>query len=498
MLGKRQPVTLRAVTLAVLSALLLIAARSAQAQGEAVLYNFCSKKNCIDGAGPDSRLTFDGAGNLYGTTINGGHALNGAVFELSPNGSGGWKETVIYSFCSHGFCAGEPLQSGVIFDNAGNLYGTAGGGANGDGAVFKLSRIGTLWKETTLYSFTGGADGSAPLNGLIMDPAGNLYGTTSNGGGGNGVVFELSPSGGGWTYQVIYSGADGYASLAMDAAGNIYGATFSTVFELSPNGNGGWNPTILHTFTGPPGDGSTADGTPVLDQAGNLYGTTRTGGVHNSGTVYKLSPGENGTWTEEILYSFRGTGCKTCAYDPFAGVVFDPAGNLYGTTLGGGKYGAGTVFELAAPVGAGSYTEKVLWSFNVTDGNYPLESLILDRAGNLYGTAGYGGLYNGGVVYEVNPSAAATMTTLTSSPNPSTYGKEVTFAAMVTPAPPDRERVTFMEGSTVLGTRSLTGGSATFTTLALPVGTSKITAVYGGDLNFEGSTSNKVNQVVTK
>ena len=178
---------------------------------------------------------------------------------------------------------GEPLQSGVIFDNAGNLYGTAGGGANGDGAVFKLSRIGTLWKETTLYSFTGGADGSAPLNGLIMDPAGNLYGTTSNGGGGNGVVFELSPSGGGWTYQVIYSGADGYASLAMDAAGNIYGATFSTVFELSPNGNGGWNPTILHTFTGPPGDGSTADGTPVLDQAGNLYGTTRTGGVHNSG-----------------------------------------------------------------------------------------------------------------------------------------------------------------------------------------------------------------------
>jgi len=499
MIGKSQFLTLGTLTLAALPVFLLITAPPALGQGEAVLHNFCSRPKCSDGSSPDSRLTFDGAGNLYGTTIGGGRKSFGTVFELSPKAGGGWKEIVLHNLCSVRNCAdgGQPIQSGVTFDKAGNIYGTAAeGGANDYGVVFELSPAGTIWRETTLYNFTGGPDGSIPFNGLIIDAAGNLYGTTYSSGGGNGVVFELSPSGGGWTYQAIYSGADGYASLTMDAAGNIYGASLSTVFELSPNGSGGWNPTVLHTFTGAPRDGSTADGTPVLDQTGNLYGTTRTGGVHDSGTIYKLSRGKKGTWREEILYSFNGTSCKKCAYDPFAGIIFDAAGNIYGTTIGGGKYGAGTVFELVAPVGSNAYKEKVLWNFSGVDGNYPLENLIQDSAGNLYGTTQYGGLYGDGVVYEVNPSAVATTTTLTSSPNPSTYGEEVTFAAMVTPAPPDGEIATFMEGSTVLGTGSLTGGSATFTTSALAVGISRITAAYGGDLNFESSTSDKLGQVV--
>jgi uncharacterized repeat protein (TIGR03803 family) len=143
------------------------------------------------------------------------------------------------------------------------------------------------------------------MNGLIKDSAGNLYGTTLENGPLSGTVFELSPSGGGWTQRVIYS-APTSTGLTMDAAGNIYGATTSTVFELSPNGNGGWNPTVIHTFGGYPYDGSGAEGTPVLDQAGNLYGTTYEGGAYNRGTVYKLSPGEHGKWMEEVLYSLRG------------------------------------------------------------------------------------------------------------------------------------------------------------------------------------------------
>ena len=285
------------------------------------------------------------------------------------------------------------------------------------------------------------------------------------------------------------------AGLAMDADGNIFGTTEKTVFELSPNGNGGWNSTVLHTFTGAPKDGQYAESTPVLDQAGNLYGTTEYGGAANQGTVYELSPG-NGTWTEYVLYSFKG-GKKDDGGYPFGGIAFDASGNIYGTTLNGGKYGGGTVYELVAPVGKGSYKEKVLWSINGTDGSEPYDALILDSAGNLYGTTEGGGQYGGGVVFEVTPPAA-TATTLTSSPNPSTYGQAVTFAAVVAPAPTDGETVSFMKGKTVLGTGSLSGGSASFTTSTLPLGGNAVTAVYGGDTHLASSTSNAVKQVVKK
>jgi uncharacterized repeat protein (TIGR03803 family) len=415
MLGKRRYVTVSALILAVLSTPLLIGARPAQAQTETVLYNFTGGS---DGGSPAYRLTSDGAGNFYGTTFEGGVGDEGVgygtVFELSPNGGEGWKETVLHSF--KGGADGSNPSSYVIFDSAGNLYGTTGsGGEKGNGVVFELSPEGKKWKETVLYRFTG-TDGANPANGLIFDPVGNLYGTTQNGPGGNPIVFELSPSGGAWTEQVIYTIVNPLLvglpnGLTMDAAGNIFGTTNFTVFELSPNGNDGWNPNVLYTFTGGPKDGAYALGTLVLDQAGNLYGTTEFGGAHGEkfggyGTVYKLTHGKKG-WKERILYSFKGG--RQDGTGPVAGIVFDASGNICGTTYEGGESGLGTVFELVAPAGAGKYDEKVLWSFNGPDGSEPFASLILDAAGNLYGstlvggTTDQGGSSGNGVVFEVTP-----------------------------------------------------------------------------------------------
>ena len=503
MIGKRQLVTFSLLTLTVLSALLLIAAHPAQAATETVLYNFCSAQNCTDGDDPQSGLTFH-AGNLYGTTCTGGLWQAGTVFELSPNGGGGWNETVLYSFT--GEADGGCPYANVTFDSAGNLYGTtpAGGipnGGYGAGVVFELSPAGSSWTETTAYSFQGGADGEDPYDGLILDSAGNFYGINSAG------VFELTPSGGGWAEQVIYpdTGGGGYANLTMDPAGNMFGVFAnptgngpSSAFELSPNGSGGWNPSVIYTFPGYSGDGSNPEGTPVLDQAGNLYGTTTDGGSANGGTVYKLSPGKTG-WTEEILYSFKTNG--TDGYDPIQGLVFDAAGNLYGSTFGGGKNGLGAVYELT-PGGNGKYKEKVLSSFTPSGsgGAYPFGTLIMDSAGNLYGTTANGGTTDNGVVFEVHTVVAVkTTTTLTSSPNPSADGQAVTFTAEVTSsrgAPPNAETVSFLKGKTVLGTGALSGGTATFVTSTLKVGTTSVTAVYAGDSQFLGSKSKPVKQVV--
>jgi uncharacterized repeat protein (TIGR03803 family) len=366
-----------------------------------VLYNFTGGS---DGGDPAYTVNADGAGNFYGTTFGGGLGQgfdgHGTVFELSPNGVGGWNETVLYAFTG-GADGGQPAYSGLIFDRVGNLYGTACcGGANGHGVVFELSLVGNSWTETVLYSFTDGTDGASPFGSLIMDTAGNLYGTTLEGGvGEHGIVFELSPSGSGWTEQVISDVSPTYfGGSTLDAHGNIFGGVMqgSKVGELRPNGRGGWNPTLIHTFTGAPNDGSDAQGTVVLDRAGNLYGTTSAGGTENYGTVYMLSPEKNGTWTAKILYSFKG---GTDGNSPAAGVVLDAAGNIYGVTESGGQYGLGTVFALA-PVGPDSYKEKILWSFNGTDGQEPYYPMILD-GGSLYGAVPFGGASGWGAVFEL-------------------------------------------------------------------------------------------------
>jgi uncharacterized repeat protein (TIGR03803 family) len=390
------------LTLAVFSALLLIAACPALAQSEIVLYNFCSRPSCVDGEGPASSLTRDAAGNFFGTTALGGANMNGTVYELSPNGSGGYDETVLYSFCSVQNCAdGNDPSSTLIFDGAGNLYGTAcsggangqavrsacGDGFNGYGVVLELSpkpgggcpsgsNSGNSWCETVLYSFMSTPDGASPFSGLTFDPSGNLYGTTYGGGSGEGTVYELSPNGKGtWSESVLYSFcgqpkcADGaHPDGQLQAAnGNFYATTESggadasgTVFALSPAPHGGcpggsftgngWCEAILHNFAGHPKDGSYPSGTPTFDSAGNLYGTTVYGGIgrcndvsKGCGTVWKMTA-SGGAYTEEVLHSFQsGPGFFGCCFSiqapdlPLPGVVLDSTGNLYGMTTYGGS-----------------------------------------------------------------------------------------------------------------------------------------------------------------
>ena len=396
-----------ALALAALTALLLIAALPAQGGTEIVLYNFTGGS---DGGNPQSSLISDGAGNFYGTTVSGGLPCQfvtcGTVFELSPNGSGGWNEIVLYAFT--GGSDGASPYSPLLLDRLGNLYGTtANGGANGyGGVVFELSPAGASWTETVLYSFCSQwncMDGAYPFTGLIMDSAGNLYGTTSWSGG---ITFELSPSGGTWREQVIAPWGSTNAGLTMDANGNIFGGRDGIVFELSPNGNGGWNASVIYRFAclrnGKCPRGSAIQGTPVLDQAGNIYGTTSTGGAHNYGTVYKLSPGTKGKWTGQILHSFKG-GPKD-GNDPWSGIVFDAFGSLYGTTCYGGKWNEGVIFELQAPFGSGKYYKlKILWSFGGAGGAIPYGNLLIDSAGFLYGTTPWGGAGGNGVVFELTP-----------------------------------------------------------------------------------------------
>jgi uncharacterized repeat protein (TIGR03803 family) len=401
----------------------LMLATSAWAdRAEDVLYPFAGG---ADGANPSlSGLESDPSENLYGTTFGGGTNGFGTVFELTQNAAGGWTETVLYSFAS-GTDGARP-SSGVILDSAGNLYGTTPyGGVNGLGIVFELSPTGNGWIETVLHSFSGGSDGNAPYSGLVFDRNGNLYGTTFAGGGlgaatfGSGTVFELTRSNGTWTEKVIYSfkgGTDAAnpSNLILDGAGNLYGSGFiggasavngasgeGAVFELSPS-NGAWAETVIHSFDD--SDGANPRAGLTIDRAANLYGTTSSQGLNGYGSVFRLTRTPAGTWTETVLFSF-GTGPDGGA--PSGDVILDNAGNLYGTTsVGGGvgclpSNGCGTVFELT-PTASGSWTEAVLYRFTGgNDGGGPEAGMILNRAGNLYGTANNGGTGNFGVVFEV-------------------------------------------------------------------------------------------------
>jgi uncharacterized repeat protein (TIGR03803 family) len=375
-----------------------------------------------DGTTSDATLVFDAAGNLYGTTIGGGiHNYYGTVFELMPKEGGGWTEKVLHSF---DLTDGSAPVAGVIFDGAGNLYGTTYfGGIHGYGTVFELTpNQGGGWTEKVLHSFNlNGSDGVYPVAGLTFDAAGNLYGTTSQGGihtcpdtpDGCGTVFELTPKeGGGWTEQVLHSfgnGRDGtypYGGVILDAAGNLYGTTFwggdhgvGTVFELTPKEGGGWTDRRLHSFVDNEADGKNPRTRLIFDAAGNLYGTTYAGGFYSLGTAFELTPNGDGSWTQQFQHHFDGSN----GANPFASLILDAAGNLYGTTALGGVEGNGTVFELL-PKEGGGWTEKV-HSFNDfgLDGAGPECGLIFDAAGNLYGTTQQGGIHSAGTVFEMAP-----------------------------------------------------------------------------------------------
>jgi uncharacterized repeat protein (TIGR03803 family) len=250
-----------------------------------------------DGAQPIGGVVFDTAGNFYGTTSLGGAYGNGTVFEEKRSGDS-WTESVIYSFTGANDGASPP--AGVTLDDRGNLYGTTSlGGANGGGVVYELSPSGSGWKQRVLYTFQGLSDGQNPVGGVVLDPAGNLYGTTFDGGvNGGGTVYELSPSGGGWTFTVLYSFSGGYGGpynkLTL-AKGNIYGFSnaegangLGSVFKLAP-GHGGWTFTDLHDFIGG-SDGGSPYGSVAVDRDGNVFGTAVVGGSQNQGVVFEITP----------------------------------------------------------------------------------------------------------------------------------------------------------------------------------------------------------------
>lgn len=315
---------------------------------------------------------------------------------------------------------------------------------------FKLARLSLLvafclmalsaalaQQETVLYNFGNGTtDGNDPLAGLVADASGNLYGTANAGGApGVGTVFELvRGSGGIWNEKNIYvfnfNGRDGYSpwgSLIFDKAGNLYGTTGfgglyddGTIFELSPKSNGAWTETILHNFNGT--DGQFPSASLVFDKAGNLYGTTQHGGsttasgacsqgasLKGCGTVFELRHRPNGTWAEKVLHSFDFNG--TDGFTPVASVAFDDAGDLYGTAEFGGAYNFGILFKLT-PKSQGSWAETILHSFNQdgTDGIYPASGLLFDGSSNLYGTTGKGGSGLWGTVFEFSPASQGSWT----------------------------------------------------------------------------------------
>lgn len=361
-------------------ALPLIALGSAQAQTFTVLYTFTST---TDGEQPDASLLQDAAGNLYGTTQYGGtNGGFGTVFKLDTTG----KESVLLSFA--GSPDAEDPYSGLTRDKAGNLYGTTlyGGTQGGFGTVFKLHPNGM---EIILHSFAGTPDGDDPRSILVRDADGNLYGTTQYGGtmGGFGTIFKLDTKG---KLTLLHSfagtpdGEDPYAGLLRDKAGNLYGSTqyggtgggYGTVFKLNAKGK----LTLLHSFTGTP-DGVNPLAGLLRDAAGSLYGTTQYGGTGGGfGTVFKL----NAKGKLTLLHSFTG---MPDGQNPYSRLIRDTAGNLYGTTFYGGTSGYGTVFKLDT---AGKLT--ILHSFNDSpDGAHPIAGLILDKAGNLYGTTSDGG-----------------------------------------------------------------------------------------------------------
>jgi len=367
----------------------------------------------------------------------------GAVFELTPGADGKWTEKVLYKFCSTTNCAdGANPYAKLIFDSVGNLYGTTGAGGfsrcfvyNGCGTVFELTPGDDgKWTEKVLYNFcsaTNCADGAIPYAGLIFDSAGNLFGTTYGGGSsgcpgqGCGTVFELTPGDDGkWTEKVLHRFGFGppaydgttpeFGSLIFDKVGNFYGTTFyggkcvdgpgcGTVFQLKRHAKGPWTEVVLHSFQANGKDGHNPYFGLVFDAAGNLYGTTFLGGRSSScnqgcGTVFQLTSGTEGRWSEKVLYSFNGKDGIGAADN----LILDSKGNLYGNTNAGGTYSRGTVFRLS-PVAGGKWKE-LLYSFKPDgDGDFPGGGLIFDSAGNLYGTTYAGGAYNGGMVYKFIP-----------------------------------------------------------------------------------------------
>jgi hypothetical protein len=440
--------------LALFTVILSLASAASAEWKEKVLYSF---QGLPDGSVPVGAVVFDKAGNLYGTTQDGGSSSCpsvvqcGTVYQLAPPAKQGgpWTETVLYIFKGNTSKDGASPYGGLVIDAAGNLYGTTGYGGTGNctvlgsklgcGTVFELSppkQKGGKWTETVLYSFPTPKQGFSPAGDLVFDGAGNLYGATTYGGGYGtncgdayyqycGTVFELSPpktKGGKWTEKVLHSfaggtdGANPNGGLVLDSKGAVYGTTYfggnrggqcgsvgcGTAFQLKPPATKGaaWTEKQLHLFAGG-NDGRLPSAGVTFDSKTNLYGTT-------VGTVFRLAPPstKSGRWKETILYAFNSceTGC-----DPEGKLTFDGLGNLYGTTYSAQSV-SGTVFRLRPPGQKQHvWTFSLLYGFQGTpDGAQPAASLVVDNSGNLYSTTTKGGtgtcsFYGCGTVFKVWP-----------------------------------------------------------------------------------------------
>ncbi len=476
------------------------------ASEEQTLYGFGSAP---DGNYPAASLIIDHGGNLYGTTLQGGTLGAGMIFQLKL-ANGQWTEIVLYNFCQQAGCTDGSTPNGQLsLDSKGNLYGTTyQGGTYNLGVAFQLTpNPDGSWTETVLHNFGNGTDGAGPLAGMIFDIAGNLYGTTETGGtsgtncfAGCGTVFKLTPGNGGqWAETVLYNFcsqpncADGNgltAGLVFDKSGRLYGTTQwgggtgnGVVFELVPSGNQ-WSQRVLHTFAG--GADGAGPHAGLAIGGGNLYGTTEFGGVNgNNGTVFELKHLTGGHWQEQVLYSFDDTHGSS----PLSEVTFDAFGNLYGTAFSGGASHWGDVFELTKPVN-GSRTSLVLYNFSgTTDGFNPHAGLIWDKKGNLFGVTFQGGTGGYGVAFKITPPdfkittspAKATVAAGKSTSSTLTISSLAGFTGTVALActVPGGEGLTCRvspNSVTLNGSNSATANFSVNTSTSTPAGTYKIDA----------------------
>jgi uncharacterized repeat protein (TIGR03803 family) len=428
------------IALAIAFAMTIVPAQLAQAQTYTVLHNF---SNGADGGSPESMLTLDSAGNLYGTTLYGGTGY-GTVFEM-VKGNGSWNLSTLYDFKGDsGNNDGAGPIARVVFGPAGYLYGTtvAGGGGEsngcagftyfGCGTVFslippfvnggedeveetgdrtdgaeplmKICIIDCPWSEHVLFHLVNGSAGVYPYGGVAFDSTGNIYGTTQLGDG-LGTVYELEANSL-WNESVLVSftgsnGGEPYDTLVVSSSGNLYGSARGggengqgVLFELSNTGSG-WVENIIHSFSG--SDGSAPFGGLIFDSAGNLYGTTSSGGSGHGGTVFELSP-SGGGWQFTLLYSFTGSS----QWGPADSVTIDSAGDLYGTTYLDGAHNLGSVFKLTHSNGGWTYSD--LHDFGGDpDGCEPNGGVVLDSHSNIYGTTTGCGTYPNqyGTVWEI-------------------------------------------------------------------------------------------------
>lgn len=405
-----------AVTLA-----LLLGAGGAHAghRAEAPIHAFAQDGG--DGLFPVGGVVADAkAHHLYGTTSSGGAGDTGIVYQLADAGHGAWTASVLYAFTpwdNAGTNAdGAAPEAGLLRDSTGHLFGTtSGGGLHAQGVVFELappSGGGTGWTQTVLWTFSGGHDGAGPQSALVMDAAGNLYGTTTQGGDhALGTVFELvrpSPGQQGWTETVLYSFAgmgDGElprGRLLLGSDGTVYGTTPTTVFRLAPTGTA-WGFSVLHTFAGGH-DGATALGGLIQGADGTLYGTTAAGGGSDFGTVFSMRPDGSGY---AVLWEVDG-GQGAAGNGPTQALAMDAGGALYGSTRADGASAFGEIFELLPPKpGRSAWKAKVLHAFALdAGGQYPQSDVLLAPDATLYGTTygthvGESALY--GTVWRLRP-----------------------------------------------------------------------------------------------